>query len=177
MVSAAFLAASPTGTNDAAARELTAETNRTQTLRQKSVRPINLSLLPTMPSVLAIGEPFGFRLRSTAGGFGHLYVLSASGKVQLWFENLPVRKLRWFSYPPSELRVRAAPPVGDETIIFVVTRDRFEGFAGRGTTRTPLALQYAHAGFGEALRQKTAGIERARWASVSSVIRVAEQSP
>jgi hypothetical protein len=156
---------------------LAAETQRSSTAHRKALRPISVSLIPTMPSVLAIGEPIGFRLRSSADGFGHLYVLSASGKVQLWFENLPVRKMRSLSYPPSRLQVRAAPPAGDETVIFVVTRERFEGFAGRGTTRSPLALQHTHAGFGEALRRRTARIERTRWASVSSVIRVAEHSP
>jgi hypothetical protein len=182
ILSLAFLATtfstgSSIGTAIAAGSGPAIEFSRAQTLRQKSVRPIHLSLVPTMPSVLAIGQPIGFQLRSTADGFGHLYVLSASGKVQLWFENLPVRKMHSVSYPCSGLQVRAAPPAGDETVIFVVTRERFEGFAGRGTTCSPLALQHTHTDFCEALRRKTARIERTRWAAVSSVIRVAERSP
>jgi hypothetical protein len=173
----AILAACPIGAINAAPRDLTVETGQIEAPFDKTMRPFNVSLIPTMPSVLTIGSRFGFRLKSTADGFGHLYALSASGKVQLWFENVPVRRMHTVSYPSSGLELRAAPPAGDETIIFVVTRDRLDGFAGRGTTRSPLALQYAQGAFNDALAQKTSTIERTQWASVSSMIRVSEQVP
>lgn len=158
------------GNASAVDRDLTVE------VIAKPVSRPSVSLVPSRPAVLAIGEPFSVRLASTKKGYGHLYVLSASGKVQLWFENLPMRAHRRFSYPTKGLALRATPPAGDETVMFVVTRHRFKGFAGRSTTRTPLALQFDHASFRSALDQKTALLKRRHWASGSIVVRVLDHN-
>jgi hypothetical protein len=49
-------------------------------------------------AIEAVGSPFvrighavELDLQSDQDGFAHLYVLSASGKVQLWTENLPIQ--------------------------------------------------------------------------------------
>src|SRR5436309_802778 len=52
--------------------------------RQHAMQPVQASLTPVGPSTLAIGEPVKFRMVSLSEGFGHLYVLSASGRSQVW---------------------------------------------------------------------------------------------
>lgn len=138
----------------------------------KPGRGPSVALLPTQPAVLSIGDRFGVRVAAAANGFGHLYALSASGKVQLWFENLPVRAQQRVSYPSNGLEMRATPPAGDDTVVFVFTRNRFDGFFGRSATRSPQALQLSHAAFRHALDQKVATLQRRDWASVRTIVRV-----
>jgi hypothetical protein len=40
--------------------------------------------------VVAVGAPVTFEVSSSVNGFGHLYVLSASGRVQVWLENASI---------------------------------------------------------------------------------------
>ena len=120
------------------------------------LRPVQVSLMPIGPSTLAIGQPLRFRMVATTNGFGSLYVLSASGRTQLWLENVRLRAGRPISYPRAGNIVRAAAPAGDETIVFVASRNRIDGFAGTGATTAPLDLQYTHEGFRAALHKSSA---------------------
>jgi hypothetical protein len=138
----------------------------------KAGRAPGVAMMPTQPAVLSIGDRFGVRVSAAASGYGHLYALSASGKVQLWFENLPVRAHQRVSYPSNGLEMRATPPAGDDTVIFVFTRNRFDGFLGRTATRSPHALQFSHAAFRHALDGKIAMLQRRDWASVRTIVRV-----
>jgi hypothetical protein len=133
----------------------------------------HVSLGPTTASVLSIGSPIGFSVGTTANGYAHLYVLSASGRVQLWLENVSVKAGRSLSYPTQGV-IRATPPGGDEQIVLVVTREPFSGFA-RGVTRSPLVLQYTHEGFRQALAAKTDRLPRSTWATAELVIRVRDR--
>src|SRR5262245_19652844 len=47
-----------------------------------------VALRPSAP-VVPVGTPVTFEVSSSVDGFGHLYVLSASGRVQVWLENAP----------------------------------------------------------------------------------------
>jgi hypothetical protein len=133
----------------------------------------NVSLTPTTAHVLAIGSPIGFSLGATAKGYANLYALSASGKVQLWLENVPIKAGRALSYP-SQGVIRATPPGGDEQILLVVTREPFDGFA-HGATRSPLVLQHSHSEFRQAVAAKMSRLPRGSWASAELVVRVEDR--
>jgi hypothetical protein len=137
-------------------------------------RPINLSLVPTTANVLHIGSAIGFRLGASASGYVHLYALSASGKVQLWLENVPIRPGRSIVYPGDTGTIRAMPPAGDERIVMVVTRQPLAGFA-RGSTQSPLVLPYSHSEFRELLAAKTSMLQPREWASTESIVRVEDR--
>ena len=135
------------------------------------LRPVQVSLMPVGPSTITVGDPIRFRMLSLANGFGHLYVLSASGRTQVWLENIPVRAARPIRYPLAGKTVRASPPAGDEKIIFVVTRRPFDGFSGHGTN-IPFDLQFTREALRTNLEQKLAALPRADWGFAEIGIRV-----
>lgn len=158
-----------------AARDLTVEMAKPAAHRQakpRRVRPVQVSLMPVGPSSIAIGTPLRFKMVSLANGFGHLYVLSASGRTQLWLENAPLHAGQPLRYPRSGQIVRAAAPVGDETVIFVASRNPIDGFASRGETTTPFDLQLTHEGMRTAIQQKFGAMPRENWAFAEIKIRV-----
>lgn len=137
--------------------------------------PMAVSLIPIGPSSISIGEPLRFALSSGGPSFGHLYVLSASGKVQLWMENVPLRGNRPLLYPTGNRIVRAAPPSGDERVIFLATCDRIRGFAGGRTVITPSDTQLSHAGFSQRFAQLTFGMPRRHWSATEIAVRVVDR--
>lgn len=140
--------------------------------RRHAARPVQVSLTPIGPSTIAVGEPLRFKMVSLTNGFGHLYVLSASGRTQLWLENVRLRAGQPIIYPRAGAIVRAAAPAGDETMIFVASRKPIDGFAGSGATTTPLDLQFTHEGFRAAMQQKFGAASREDWAFAEVSIRV-----
>src|SRR5262245_9989399 len=50
-------------------------------------KPFEIALIASPGDSLKIGSTIELQLDSSIMGFAHLYVLSASGKVQLWLEN------------------------------------------------------------------------------------------
>ena len=126
------------------------------------------------PSVLSIGEPLGFRMASLAcEGYGQLYVLSASGRSQLWLEERASAHGSTHLLSESGFIVRASPPAGDETVLFVVTREPFHGFVG-GTSATPFDLQYTHDGLRAAIQERLAAMPRSDWAVAEVSVKVQE---
>lgn len=140
--------------------------------KRRPGRPVQVSLMPIGASTTAIGEPLRFKMVSLANGYGHLYVLSASGRTQLWLENVRLRAGQPITFPRRGQIVRAAAPAGDETILFVASRHRFDGFAGKGVTTTPLDLQLTHEGLRTAIDQKFGAFPRNDWAFAEIKIRV-----
>jgi Domain of unknown function (DUF4384) len=137
--------------------------------------PVQASLTPIGPSTLAIGEPIRFKMVSLGDGYGCLYVLSASGRSQLWMENVRVHSGVPVSFPRSGQIVRASPPAGDEVVLFVATRSRIPGFLGGGSTSTaPFDLQYTHDAFRSALQSQLNALPRDDWAVAELNIRVQE---
>jgi len=137
--------------------------------------PMFASVMPTTPSVLPIGARLGFRMVSTADGYGHLYVLSASGKTRIWFENRRLRAGRPLGFPGGAFEVRATPPAGDDTVVFVVTRDRIDGFAAGRATAGPRILEISRDGFDAALEQKLRAFAPPDRASARAVVRVVDE--
>lgn len=140
--------------------------------KRRAAHAMQVSLMPIGPSTLAIGQPLRFKMVSISKGFGHLYVLSASGRTQLWLENAPLGAGEPLRYPRSGQIVRAAAPAGDETIIFVASRNRIDGFAGVGATTTPLDLQLTHEALRTAIQQKFGALPRGDWAYAEIKTRV-----
>jgi hypothetical protein len=136
--------------------------------------PVQVSLMPIGPSTLSIGEPLKFRMVSLAESFGHLYVLSASGRSQLWMENVRLHAGAPIVYPRPGLIVRASPPTGDEVVIFAATRSRIAGFLGGGSSLTPFDLQYTHEALRAALQSQLNALPRDDWAIAEINIRVQE---
>jgi hypothetical protein len=133
--------------------------------------PFVVSLIPSTEDNLKVGDTIELQLRSSARGYAHLYVLSASGKVQLWFENVPIDPSRPLSYPFNDAMIRATAPVGQEQLIFLVTRQPLAGFA-KGTVRTPRALRYSHDEFRSALAAKEQLLAEGSWALAEQFVTV-----
>jgi hypothetical protein len=121
--------------------------------------------------VVRIGAPISFELASSVDGFAHVYVVSASGRVQVWMENvaIPAGQQKVF---PTRGRITAAPPAGRDDIVLVVTRERIKGFLGYGPTRTPRDLDYDPAAFKHAVRDKFEDLPRRDWGYARALVQV-----
>ena len=103
--------------------------------------PFSAGVVPTTPPPHRLGDEVGFTMTTNATGFGHLYLLNASGKVVALVENLPVAAgvASGFPSPGSGMKLRASPPAGTERVLFLVTRERFAGFSGGAAASAPRA--------------------------------------
>jgi hypothetical protein len=136
--------------------------------------PVSVSLSPVGSATVSVGSPVRFRASSSQSGYGHLYVASASGKVVLIAENLPVKAHQPIELPNGDFILQAAPPLGDDTVLFVATRDRMEGFAGSATTTTPAEFKISASGLVAQLEAKLAETPHDRWAFTTVTVRVVE---
>lgn len=136
--------------------------------------PVTVSLVPSGSPVIRIGDPIRFKVVSTHAGFGHVYAMSASGRVQLWAENLRLQAGVPVDLPRRGLAIVAAPPAGDETVLFVATRKRFQGFLGGSTTANPAELQITRDSLLPTLQGKLGVFPREHWGFAQLVIRVTE---
>jgi hypothetical protein len=135
----------------------------------KATRP-RVTLRPSSP-VVRIGAPINFELGSSVDGFAHVYVVSASGRVQVWMENVPIAAGQQKIFPTGG-QITAAPPAGREDIVLVVTRERIKGFLGYGSTRTPRDLDYEPATFKQAVRQRFEDLPRRDWGYARTLVQV-----
>jgi hypothetical protein len=142
--------------------------------RPVSARSVQASLMPIGPSTLPVGEPLKFKMVSLADGYGDLYILSASGRTQLWLENVRVRAGAPLTYASPGLIVRAAPPAGDDVVLFVATRRPIAGFLCGNGSGQPFDLQYTHEGFRAALQSQLGSLSRNDWAIAEVTVRVTE---
>lgn len=141
---------------------------------QRAKQPFAVSIMPVGRATVKIGSPLRFRMVALASGYGHLYVLSASGRSQVWFENVVIRAGRPIRYPQAGLVVRAAAPAGDETVIFVASRKPVDGFSGAGTQTAPIEVQASHDSFLDAIQKKFGEMPRENWAFANIKVRVRE---
>ena len=134
-----------------------------------TARP-RVMLRPSSP-VVRIGAPISFELGSSVDGFAHIYVISASGRVQVWMENVAIPAGRHKAFP-TRGRITAEPPAGRDDIVLVVTRERIRGFFGYGPTRTPRDLDYDPAAFKQAVREKFENLPRRDWGHARALVQV-----
>jgi hypothetical protein len=137
-------------------------------------RPTHVGLTPIGPSILRIGQPIRFRAWSNHAGFGQVYLATASGKVMLLAENLPLRANRPVALPARGLTLRAVAPAGDDSLIFVATRARFNGFAGGVSTSAPIDLQTSAGGLIQDLKSRLSATPDDDWGFTTVVVRVVE---
>lgn len=90
----------------------------------------SVGVVPNRAPPVRIGDEVGFALSASRPGYGHLYLLNASGAVLMLVENLDMAEgaQTIFPTPGSGFTFRASPPPGVERILFLVTRQPFRGF-------------------------------------------------
>ena len=107
--------------------------------------PFSVGIVPNRAPPVRIGDEFGFMLSASDTGYGHLYLLNASGGVLVLAENLLVASgaQTAFPAPGSGFTFRASPPAGMERVLFLVTRQPFRGFGGgaSGPVQIPVQAQ------------------------------------
>lgn len=135
----------------------------------QTTRP-RVTLRPSSP-VVRVGAPVNFELGSSVDGFAHVYVVSASGRVQVWMENVPIAAGENKVFPIRG-QITAAPPVGREDIVLIVTRERIKGFLGHGSTRTPRDLDYDPVTFKQAVRERFEDLPRRDWGYARTLVQV-----
>lgn len=133
----------------------------------------HVTLRPSSP-VVRIGAPISFEVGSSVNGFGHIYVLSASGRVQVWVENVPIAAGQHLVFPAGSIGIRAAAPAGREDLMLIVTKNRIDGFFGYGTTREPRVLDYGHQSFKQALTAKFIDLPHRQWGYARTSVQVVE---
>jgi hypothetical protein len=153
------------------------ERAQTRDLRPSPGRPgarPRVTLRPSSP-VVRIGMPINFQLGSSVKGFAHVYVVSASGRVQVWMENVPIDAGEHVLFP-TRGSIKAAPPAGRDDIVLIVTKDRINGFVGYRTTRTPRDLNYNPVAFKRAVRDRFTDLPRRDWGYARTLVRVVNRA-
>ena len=134
-----------------------------------------VSVRPTS-HVVQIGSTIELEVRSSANGFAHLYVMSASGRVQLWMENVPIAGGQRLRFPTGGPSIVATGPTGEDEIIFIVTRKRIDGFLGRKTTWTAQLIGIGQEDFHQALEEQMSALPRAEWNMARASVEVVNAS-
>jgi hypothetical protein len=124
--------------------------------------------------VVQVGSWISFRVSSSVTGY--LYVMSASGRAQVWMENVPIAAGQRLDFPVGRLGIKAAPPAGREDLMLIVTKRRINGFFGTGTTRTPAVVEHDHKSFKAALTEKFVDMPRRLWGYARSSVRVVDRT-
>jgi hypothetical protein len=161
-----------------ASRDLNADM---RDLRPAPARPDSIparrpevTLRPSAPTV-PIGAPVTFEVSSSVNGFGHIYVLSASGRVQVWLENAPIGAGQRLIFPTGEMGIKAATPAGREDLMLIVTRDRINGFFGYEGTSVPRVLDYSQSAFKKKLTAKFVDMPHQQWGYARNSVQVVER--
>jgi len=139
----------------------------------RKARP-RVTLKPSSP-VVRIGTPINFELGSNVDGFAHIYVVSASGRVQVWMENVPISAGQHTLFP-TRGQITAAAPAGRDDIVLVVTRERVKGFLGNGPVRTPRDLDYDPGSFKQAVRERFEDLPHRDWGYARTLVQVVNRT-
>ena len=134
--------------------------------------PFSVGVIPNRAPPVRIGDELGFTLSSSATGYGHLYLLNASGAVLVLAENMPVTggAQAMFPVPGSGFTFRASPPAGVERLLFLVTLQPFNGF-GSGAFG-PVQLPVQAQDFIRNLNAATGGLPGRSWALAETRIEI-----
>ena len=134
--------------------------------------PFPVSLVPTVPVPVRIGDELGFQLSSGTAGYASLYVVDPVYAVQVLAENLPVAAGS-LEYPASQgFTLRADQPVGFNRAILLVTRQPFDGFSGDDTLTTPVSTALNGRQFVSQLNAATHALSPSSWAADEVCMRV-----
>ena len=134
----------------------------------------SVGVVPDRAPPIRLGEALGFSLSSSAGGYGHLYLLNASGGVLALGENLPLAADARTAFPPpgAGYIFRASPPAGIERVLFLATRQPFAGFAGGAAKAGPVQLPVRAQAFVEQLNAATSNLPSGGWALAEARVEI-----
>ena len=134
--------------------------------------PFSVGVVPNRAPPVRIGEKLGFTLSASAAGYGHLYLINASGAVLVLAENLAVDSgaRTQFPGPGGGFTFRASPPAGVERVLFLVTRQPFQGFGGSASGPVQLAVRAQE--FLRTLNEATGSLPRGNWALTETRIEI-----
>jgi hypothetical protein len=119
------------------------------------------------------GETVRFDIAVNRTGYAHLYVISASGRVQLWMENVPIKAGERMSYPlDDEFEIRATSPRGKDRVVAVLTKKRLDGFEGYDTTTAPQDLDLTAKAFRHAIDRKLQKLPNGQWTGDKAIVEV-----
>ena len=112
-------------------------------VRYNAEASFSVGIIPNRAPPVHIGDELGFTLSASQTGYGHLYLLNASGGVLVLAENLLVTGGAQTSFPTpgSGFTFRASPPAGVERVLFLMTRQPFKGFGGGASGPVQLPVQ------------------------------------
>ena len=130
---------------------------------------VSISALETQ--VIAVGQPFRFRVEAEAARFVHVYRLSR-GKTYALAENIPVSGSETISFPWVDFNLAKAKVSGQEKILVYATRTRLVGEGGRRAQREPVELYMSHAELREVLQRKMRHLPASDWAYAETYVRV-----
>ena len=105
--------------------------------------PFSVGVIPNRAPPVRIGDELAFVLSANATGYGHVYLLNASGGVVVLVENLPIAADRQtvFPGPGASFKFRAQAPAGMERVIFMMTRQPLRGFGGGASSPVQVPMQ------------------------------------
>ena len=137
--------------------------------------PFSVSVVPTVPVPIRVGTQLGFRLSSSVAGYAHLYLIDPVDAVSVLAENLPLAagNLEYPVRAEHGFTLSAGQPVGANTIVFLVTRQPFNGFSGTAATLTsPVSLPYPGPDFMLLLNRATTNMPGAGWTMDQILVQV-----
>ena len=139
-------------------------------LMRNLAEPFSVSLVADAPVPIRVGSRFRLHLSTSSAGYASIYVLDPAYSVSVLAENLPLaagsRGL------PEGLTLVAEQPVGFNTVILLVTRQPFSGFAGNATLTNPVSLALGPRQFVSQLNGATRALPPLSWAVAELGIRV-----
>jgi len=135
-----------------------------------------VSIAPSVPTPVVLGQEMRFRVQSSETGFANVYMLGASGQSLVVAENMPLQagRVREVPDPVTGFSLTATPPVGTDRVILLVTRSPMAGIVtGSGAAmNTPQGVTLSHADLVARINAKTAAIPDSNWATAEGAVTV-----
>ena len=144
------------------------------TAAQNPAAPFPASVAPVGAARVRLGDPVSFVLSAGAAGYGHLYLLNASGTVVALAEGLALAPGApvLFPAPDTGFTIRASAPLGANRVLLLVTRQPFAGLGGGGAGAAPVTLAVRAEAFVAQLNAATAGLAPDGWALAEARVEV-----
>lgn len=134
--------------------------------------PFSVGVVADRAPPVQIGDELGFTLSTSTTGYGHLYLLNASGAVLVLAENVSIAGGAQMAFPTpgGGFSLRASPPAGVERVLFLLTRQPFAGF-GAGAS-PPVQLPTRAQAFIADLNSVTRQLSARDWALAETRIEI-----
>ena len=167
--------AGPGGLGTSATAPAPAQAGAGAAVAANPAAPFTAGVGQTRPGALRLGEAIGFVLTTSAPGYGHLYLINASGSVVALAGNVRVAPDApvLFPAPDAGFVLRATPPAGTNRVVLLVTAQRFVGLGGpTAPGAAPVTLGMQADAFVAALNAATARIGAHGWTVAEARVEV-----